>query len=190
MKTNPAQNRPCLLWQPLQFFIYTNGTLLPRMRSANLKKNVTEILRTTFTKDVVVRTSATLKWNWGPCKGRSLWNIYFPLGSTQQAIQMHKATEQLQYRLKQGCHRISLVQERNLDKKINTNSTNSGGDKLLFSKRNGERYKTHAQESCAGLYWLHLVPVFRLKLMVDVQHVLYSVLLQPQRRTFLKFQVQ
>lgn len=50
----------------------------PRNVQGKCQQNLTEVLRTTSKEVVVVRKTATLKWNWWPCKGRSLWKAYFP----------------------------------------------------------------------------------------------------------------
>lgn len=49
----------------------------PRNVWCKCQQNLTEVLRTNFTKVVVVRTTATLKWNWWPHKGRRPWNVSF-----------------------------------------------------------------------------------------------------------------
>lgn len=84
--------------------------------------------------------------------------------SSQQAIQMHKLTEQQQDRLKQGCYRISWVKGyEDIWKGIwikrlsarNKSFTNSGIDKFLFPKEMEKATKhTHTRKLC----WFILTP--------------------------------
>lgn len=96
----------------------------PRNVQGKCQQNLTEVLRMTSKEVVVVRKIATLKWNWWPFKGRSLWNPYFP--SWQQSANnsdtesYRAATTQVEAGMSEDILgiRVWWCLERNLERKI------------------------------------------------------------------------
>lgn len=149
------------LRQHLQVFIYTNGTLLPRICNPNgqSQQNLTEVSRMILMKVGVVRASVKVKRDKlvTPPRWKSIKCVFSFLAVVSKqygCIQLQSSC----HSLKQGYHRTSWEGRRewclvgNLDKK--KCSTNSDDDEFLFSKEMEKIQNTSSRKLC----WFILTP--------------------------------